>query len=968
MDPIQSTGAIDPVCGMTVDPANAAGSSEANGHAYWFCSAGCKQRFDADPEKYLASADESAHAGHDHESHAVQRHAAHRSAAGPAVAAQPMVQLGMKRATPRPPAPPAHPGHDHAAQASGGVPATQPVVQLQMGRATPQPDTRDESLDRIDLPITGMTCAACARRVERSLSKAPGVRRAGVNLATSRATVEYDPAATGVRDLIGVVEDTGYGTAGSTRAEFVVDDSARPGGSSQPLEHHLMRYRGVTGVDFNLATREVRVDYLQGATDAATLRRAIESFGYAVVNVPTGGTAAEAEDSIEAAHAAEYASLRRKFWIAAALSLPVLVMAMSHGRISWLNFPGAVWVQLLLATPVVLYSGAQFYRGAWAAFRHRAADMNTLIAVGTGTAYLYSLAATFFPRFFMAAHGGTAGMEMGPPVYYEAASVIIALILLGRMLEARAKGSTSDAIRRLMGLQARTARVIRDGAEADIPVEAVIPGDTVIVRPGEKVPVDGVVTEGASAVDESMLTGESIPAEKTAGDEVFGATINRTGSFRFRATKVGKDTALQQIVKLVQDAQGSKAPIARLGDVISGIFTPVVISLAIATFVAWFILAPTETRFTLALVNFVSVLIIACPCALGLATPTAIMVGTGKGAESGVLIKGGESLETAHKIDTIVLDKTGTLTQGRPELTDVVSADGFGADELLRLVASAERGSEHPVGEAVVRGAQDRKIALADATAFRALAGHGIEATVDGRAVLIGNAKLLRERGIDPGDAESRAATLADEGKTPTFAAVDGRYAGILAVADTLKPESREAVATLRGMGLQVVMITGDNRRTAEAVAKQAGIDRVLAEVLPDGKAREVKRLQDEEKRRVAMVGDGINDAPALAQADVGIAIGTGTDVAIEASDITLIRGDLRGVVSAIRLSRATIRTVKQNLFWAFVYNVIGIPIAAGALYPLFGWLLSPVIASAAMSLSSVSVVTNSLRLRRAKV
>ena len=559
------------------------------------------------------------------------------------------------------------------------------------------------------------------------------------------------------------------------------------------------------------------------------------------------------------------------------------------------------------------------------------------------------------------------GMEMAPPVYYEAASVIIALVLLGRMLESRAKGRTSDAIRRLVGLQPKTARVVRAGAEADLPIEEVVAGDIIVVRPGEKVPVDGVVTEGASAVDESMLTGESLPVEKSPGDEVFGATLNRTGSFHFRATKVGKDTALQQIVKLVQDAQGSRAPIARLADVISGIFTPVVICIAIATFVVWFVAAPPETRFTLALVNFVSVLIIACPCALGLATPTAIMVGTGRGAEHGVLIKGGESLETAHRLDTIVLDKTGTLTRGQPELTDVIPAGGLTEDALLRLVASAERGSEHPVGEAVVRGATARGLELVAASAFNALAGHGIEATVDGRAVLVGTPKLLRERGIDLGDAEARAAALAEQGKTPTFAAVDGAFAGIVAVADTLKPESKEAVRALRAMGLQVVMITGDNRRTAEVVAREAGIDRVLAEVLPEGKAREVKRLQEEEKRRVGMVGDGINDAPALAQADVGIAIGTGTDVAIEASDVTLIRGDLRGVVTAIALSRATIRTVRQNLFWAFVYNVIGIPLAAGALYPLTGWLLSPVIASAAMSLSSVSVVTNSLRLRRFK-
>ncbi|HVG44538.1 MAG TPA: heavy metal translocating P-type ATPase, partial [Longimicrobium sp.] len=614
-------------------------------------------------------------------------------------------------------------------------PAGLPIVQL--GMAAPQrPDAPlPAGGERVDLPITGMSCAACARRVETALAKAPGVHRAGVNLATSRATVEYDPARAGVRDFMRVVQDTGYGTAGTARADFVVDDSARPSGSAKPLQDHLLARRGVVSADFNLATMEVRVEYLPGAADAAELRAAIEELGYVVRTVPAGDAAGA--DSLEAAHAAEYASLRRKLVVAAVLSLPVLVMAMSHGRVPWLDFPGAAWVQLLLATPVVFYSGAQFYRGAWAAFRHRAADMNTLIAVGTGTAYLYSAAATFFPRFFLVGRpGAMGGMEMGPPVYYEAASVIIALVLLGRMLESRAKGRTSDAIRRLVGLQPKTARVVRGGVEADLPVEEVVPGDVIAVRPGEKVPVDGVVVEGASAVDESMLTGESLPVEKSAGDEVFGATLNRTGAFRFRATKVGKDTALQQIVKLVQDAQGSRAPIARLADVISGIFTPVVICIAIATFVVWFVAAPADTRFTLALVSFVSVLIIACPCALGLATPTAIMVGTGRGAEHGVLIKGGESLETAHRLDTIVLDKTGTLTRGQPELTDVLPAGAFDEDALLRLVASAERGSEHPVGEAVVRGAAARGLALASASAVDALAGHGIEATVEGHAVL----------------------------------------------------------------------------------------------------------------------------------------------------------------------------------------------------------------------------------------
>jgi P-type Cu+ transporter len=987
-----TTKVTDPVCGMEIDLANAAGTSEYGGSTYHFCSTACKTRFDAEPAKYApaepadahashsdhaahsdhaSSADHTHHASHgadaSHAAHAAKSdHAAHAGHASSAGSASVDAHAGHASAAANQPSSDPRAGH-----AMNAAPATQPVVQLTMGKPRHAGSTPDGAGERVDLPITGMTCAACARRIETKLSKAPGVRRAGVNYATQRATVEYDPEQTGVRDFMRVVEDVGYGTAGTARADFVVDDSARPAGSSQPLEKHLMGRKGVVSAGFNLSNMEVRVEYLPGATDVASLRKAIEELGYRVVDVPGGGTGEGAEDALEKAHAAEYRDLQRKFWIAALLSLPVLVMAMSHGRIAWLNFPGQAWVQLALTAPVVLYSGAQFYRGAWAAFRHRTADMNTLIAVGTGTAFLYSVAATVFPRFFLAggyeemeAMGGMTGME-GPPVYFEAAAVIIALILLGRMLESRAKGRTGEAIRRLMGLQPKTARVVRNGAEADIPVEEVVPGDVVIVRPGEKIPVDGVVADGQSAVDEAMLTGESLPVEKKPGDEVFGATLNKTGSFRFTATKVGKDTALQQIVRLVQDAQGQKAPIARMADVISGIFTPVVISIAIATFVAWFVLAPTDTRFTDALVAFVSVLIIACPCALGLATPTAIMVGTGKGAEHGVLIKGGESLETAHRLNTIILDKTGTVTKGEPELTDVDPADGFDADELLRLTASAERGSEHPLGEAIVRGARARGIALADATGFQAVAGHGIEAAVDGRAVLIGNAKLLRERGIDVADAESRAAALAEGGKTPMFVAADGRFAGLVAVADTVKPESREAVAALKAMGLEVVMMTGDNRRTAEAVARQVGIDRVLAEVLPEGKAREVKRLQESEKKRVGMVGDGINDAPALAQADVGIAIGTGTDVAIEASDVTLIRGNLSGVVTAIALSRATIRTVKQNLFWAFVYNVIGIPIAAGALYPFTGWLLSPVIASAAMSLSSVSVVANSLRLRR---
>ena len=830
--------------------------------------------------------------------------------------------------------------------------------------------TPDGTGERVDLPITGMTCAACANRIERTLNKTPGVRKAGVNYATARATVEYDPSATGLRQLMDRVKDVGYDTAATAHVEFIVDDSARPSGSAAPLEHELRRVPGVVEAGFNLATMQVRVEYVPGASDVQTIKRAIESFGYRVRETPGGGGSVTAEDSQAAARHAEYADLRRKFWFAAVLSVPVLAIAMSHGRISWLAGGWTSWLQLALTTPVVFYAGAQFYRGAWAAFRHRAADMNTLIAVGTGAAYLYSVIATLVPGAFARAGGGTmTGMEgmdtsAMAPVYFEAASVIIALILLGRMLEARAKGQTGDAIRRLIGLQAKTARVIRAGQEMDIPVEEVVPGDSVLVRPGEKIPVDGRVTEGASAVDESMLTGESLPVEKAPGDEVFGATINKTGSFRFEATKVGKDTALELIVKLVQDAQGSKAPIARLADVISGIFTPIVLCVAVATFVVWYLAMPPELRFTMAFVNAIGVLVIACPCALGLATPTAVMVGTGKGAEQGILIKGGEALETAHKLTTVVLDKTGTITAGKPALTDVVVASGLAENELLALVASAERVSEHPIAAAIVAGAVARGLQLTKPERFQATAGHGIEATVGGRTILLGNAKLMSDRGIDIGGLAEKADALAAEGTTPVFAAIDGRAAGLAAVADQVRPESAAAIRAMRALGLEVVMITGDNRRTADAVARQVGVDRVFAEVLPEDKARHVRELQ-EERKVVGMVGDGINDAPALAQAHIGIAIGTGTDVAIEASDITLIRGDLRGVVSAIELSKATIRTVKQNLFWAFIYNVVGIPVAAGLLYPFTGWLMSAVIASAAMSFSSVSVVTNSLRLRR---
>ena len=759
-----------------------------------------------------------------------------------------------------------------------------------------------ESL-RVELPVTGMTCVACARLIERKLSKSEGVSAASVNFATGRATVEYDAALTGVGDL----------------------------------------------------------------------RGRIEELGYRVGRLPTGDRQTDVGQE-ELERQAERRDLARRFALAASLSLPLLVISMSHGAIPLFDVPWINWLQLALAAPVVLYGGAPFFRGAWGALRNGAADMNTLIATGTGAAFLYSAVATVAPAS-VASAGGAAVHEMtaagvhanagAVPVYFEAAAVIVALILLGRLLEARARGRTSEAVRRLVGLQPRTARVVRaDGTHEDVPAEELLVGDIVLVRPGERVPTDGIVTEGRSAVDESMLTGESLPVEKAPGAEVFGATVNRVGAFQFRATRVGRDTALQQIVRMVEEAQGRRAPIARLADVVSGYFTPAVILIAVVTFIVWFAVSPAETRLAAALVRAVSVLIVACPCALGLATPTAVLVATGRGAESGVLFRGGEALETAHKVRTVVLDKTGTITAGEPGVTYFHADAGSGEEETLRLAASVERASEHPLGEALVRHAEGRGLALAPVEEFEAFAGRGVEGRAEGRRVTVGGAKLMRERGVALEELEERAAALAAEGKTPVYVALEGRAAGLFAVADRVRPESKEAIAALKAQGLEVLMLTGDDRRTAEAVAREVGVARVLAEVLPEGKAEAVKRLQAE-GRAVAMVGDGINDAPALAQADVGIAFGTGADVAVEAADITLVGANLRGVVEALALSRRTMRVIRQNLFWAFAYNAVGIPLAAGVFYPLNGWTLTPVFASAAMALSSVSVVTNSLRLRR---
>lgn len=727
-------------------------------------------------------------------------------------------------------------------------------------------------------------------------------------------------------------------------------------GCAQRIEKALTAAPGVNEARVNFATSRATVEFDPNVTGREALAQTVRDTGY---DVPAATS--PQVDPLEAARDAEYAELRRRFLVAAALSLPVLVIAMSHGAIPWLNFAGVNWLQLALATPVVFYSGGPFYRAAWKSLRHGAADMNTLVSLGTGAAYVYSVVATVAPQWFSQASHGAAH---GPAVYYEAAAVIIALIVLGRLLESRAKGRTGAAIRRLLNLQPQTARVVRDLREIDVPVDQVVVGDALLVRPGEKIPVDGVVFSGASAVDESMLTGESLPIEKRSGDEVVGGTLNGAGMFRYRATRVGADMALQQIVRLVEQAQGSRAPIARLADVVSGIFTPIVLAIALATFLVWFLVAPVEMRLSMALVNAVAVLIIACPCALGLATPTAIMVGTGRGAELGVLIKGGESLENAHKLDVVILDKTGTITAGKPVLMDIAPTGGLSENELLQLAASAERGSEHPLGEAIVRAALERDVALSEPEAFESLAGKGIRAVVHGSSVLLGNAALLHEHSITVDEATaSAAARFADQGKTVMFVAVDGALGGLLTIADPVKPGSPDAIASLKGLGLRVVMITGDHPSTAAAVARQVGIDEVFAQVLPGEKSAKVESFQ-QDGLRVGMVGDGVNDAPALAKADVGIAIGAGADVAVEASDITLVGGDLRGVVTAIALSKATMRTIRQNLFWAFIYNIASIPIAAGVLYPFTGWLLSPILASLTMSLSSVSVVTNSLRLR----
>jgi len=819
-----------------------------------------------------------------------------------------------------------------------------------------EPSAKELAL-KLDLPISGMSCASCVSKVQNTLAAVPGVEEASVNFATEKATVRYDAGRADPSKLAGAVGDAGYKVL--TQKTTLPIQGMHCASCVTKVEDSLRAVPGVLSASVNFGTEQATVEYIPQATGMADFKQAVSSAGdYAILETEAAGRV-DAQREIQ--HK-EFAALRRRFFVSAVLSSLILIG--SFGRLipGLDRIDGQIMGMILFALtlPVYLWAGRPFHRGFWIALKHGTADMNTLVSVGTSAAFLYSALATFWPSLFET--GGTGGAA----VYYDTAAVIITLILLGRLLEARAKGRTGEAIRRLMGLRPDTARVRRGGAEVEVAVDAVVTGDVVVIRPGERIPVDGVVADGRSSVDESMLSGESLPVEKNPGDEVVGGTINRTGSFAFEATRVGADTTLARIIRIVQEAQGSKAPIQRLADRIAGVFVPVVIAVAALTFAVWLAAGPAPAL-TNALLNFIAVLIIACPCALGLATPTAIMVGTGRGAQNGVLIKGGESLETAHRITAVVFDKTGTLTHGTPEVTDVLSVGDAEESEILRLAAGAEAGSEHPLGEAIVRRAAEQGLGIPASEDFQAVPGKGIRARIGGRDVLLGNRALMQEASVPLEDLEVRAQEMAAEGKTPMFVAAEGRALGMVAVADTVKPDAGEVVARLKRMGLKVYMITGDNRRTARAVAGRIGVDEVLAEVLPEDKAAKIKQLQ-QSGETVAMVGDGINDAPALAQADVGIAIGSGTDVAVETSDIALISDSLHGVLFAIRLSRKTVRTIRQNLFWAFFYNTVGIPIAAGALFPFFGILLQPVYAAAAMAASSVSVVTNSLRLRRARI
>jgi Cu+-exporting ATPase len=796
------------------------------------------------------------------------------------------------------------------------------------------------------LQITGMTCAACSNRIEKGLKKIEGVKEASVNLALERSTIIFDPSKTSPQAFEEKIEKLGYGVV-SEKAEFSITGMTCAACSTR-IEKGLNKLEGVTKATVNLALETASVEYSPSQIAPQDITQRVEKLGYGAK------LKSEEKEEEQSYREKEINKQKGKFWFSFILSVPLLWAMVSHFTFtSFIPLPHMLmnpWVQLALATPVQFVVGKQFYVGAFKALRNKSANMDVLVALGTSAAYFYSLYSS------LKSLGSSAHTAQ---LYYETSAILITLILLGKLFEANAKGRSSEAIKKMMGLQAKTAVVLRDGAEVEIPVEEVQKGEVIFIKPGEKVPVDGEIIEGQSALDESMLTGESVPIDKNIGDKVIGATLNKNGFLKIKATKVGRETALAQIIKVVEEAQGSKAPIQRLADYISGIFVPIVVGIALLTFFVWYIwIVPGE--FAPALEKLIAVLVIACPCALGLATPTSIMAGSGRAAEFGILFKGGEHLEATHKVDTILLDKTGTVTNGTPELTDVRIAQGYKENELLQLVASAERLSEHPLAQALVAGIKNKGIEIQDPLSFEAIPGYGVRATVQKRELLVGTRKLMNQHKVNIDTALEEMTHLEREGKTAMLVALDGKYAGMLAVADTIKATSKEAVSRLKEMGLEVMMITGDNRQTAHAIAIQAGIEHVIAEVLPEGKAEEVKKLQQQGKK-VAMVGDGINDAPALALADIGMAIGTGTDVAMEAADITLMRGDLMGIADAIEMSRKTISNIKQNLFWAMGYNTLGIPIAAVGL-------LAPWVAGAAMAFSSVSVVLNALRLQKVRL
>ncbi|MBN8590615.1 MAG: heavy metal translocating P-type ATPase [Anaerolineae bacterium] len=890
--------AKDPVCGMEVEPQSAYAIREQLGQTFYFCSQDCVEIFD----------------GNHHQN-----------------------------------------GHLSRRNQRWSTELRDKITDLE---SVPVVSKRVSTSTRVELAVIGLQRSG-GPALEQAIAGIPGVSKAVVNTKESRVFIEYDPDSANVSDLLEAVRGAGF-TPGIQNLRLRVK-GLYCAECVQRIENALQAVPGVLNASMNAATNEVRVEYSPSVGDMGLLIEAIEAVGPYQATHAFESSEPELDTEAQATEK-EYRNLMRKWWFAAAVGIPTMIL--SYPWIfpilrDW--FPRGsdslryMWYAMGIASfAVLIYSGGQFFVGMWEGLKHRSANMHTLIAIGTGTAWIYSTIALLFPGLFPS--------EEFTDVYYDVTVVVTALVVLGLAMELKAKGRTSEAIKKLIGLQAKTARVFRAGKELSIPVEEVLVNDIVIVRPGEKVPVDGEVVEGQSAVDESMITGESLPVSKKLGDEVIGATINKTGSFRFRATKVGKDTALASIIRLVQDAQGSKVPIQRIVDRVSGYFTPAVMILSIMGFIVWYDFGPSPSL-AYALIVAVTTLIIACPCALGMATPMSLTTGIGLGAQHGILIRSGDALQTAERLNAIILDKTGTITHGKPSLTDVVLVPGQLETVLITLAASVEKLSEHPLALAIVEAAQMRGLMLRESREFEAIPGHGVSAIVEGLRVLIGNLKLMRREGIDLNGLEDTSRRLADDGKTPMFIAIEGELAGVIAVADTLKDDSKDAISTLQEMGLEVVMMTGDNERTANAIARQVGIDRVLAEVLPQDKAFNVQKLQLEGKK-VAMVGDGINDAPALAQADVGMAIGTGTDVAIEASDITLIKGSLLGVVTAIQISRATVKNVYQNLFGAFIYNTAGLPIALGVLYPFLGILLSPLLAALAMSFSSVTVISNANRLR----